>query len=191
MYDDFVKEIDDLRCENSSLKYELEQLKKQLHEASLTIQEMMEQDIECPNNCDKLRKLLKQLEERRYYKFYKYENNPNGSDYCFCERPCDSNMSLKYFFENGEICGFMSETLVSNYDIEEVSLNVFAHDFIKPLINTNFKNKKQQKEFIEWLENEINKCQNNIFYEGMKRGFEVSLQKYKEIVGVPDENKRN
>lgn len=31
----------------------------------------------------------------------------------------------------------------------------------------------------------------NIFYEGMKRGFEVSLQKYKEIVGVPDENKRN
>lgn len=41
----------------------------------------------------------------------------------------------------------------------------------------------QQKEFIEWLENEINKCQNNIFYEGMKRGFEVSLQKYKSIIG--------
>lgn len=59
--------------------------------------------------------LKKQVEERKYYKFYKYENNPCGSDYCFCERPCDSNMNLKCFFENGEICGFMSETLVSNH----------------------------------------------------------------------------
>ena len=42
---------------------EHEILKKQLHEASLTIQEMTEQDIECPSNCDKLRKLKKQLEE--------------------------------------------------------------------------------------------------------------------------------
>lgn len=32
MYDDFVKEINDLRCENSSLKYELKKLKKQLEE---------------------------------------------------------------------------------------------------------------------------------------------------------------
>ncbi len=182
-----AKQSDKFFAERNELYIQNQELKKQLHEAGLTIQEMMEQDIECPNNCDKLRKLLKQLEERRYYKFYKYENNPNGSDYCFCERPCDSNMSLKCFFENGEICGFMSETLVSNYDIEEVSLNVFAHDFIKPLINTNFKNKKQQKEFIEWLENEINKCQNNIFYEGMKRGFEVSLQKYKEIMRCQNE----
>lgn len=41
---------------------EHEILKKQLHEASLTIQEMVEQDIECPSNCEKLRKLKKQLE---------------------------------------------------------------------------------------------------------------------------------
>lgn len=39
------------------------ELKKQLHEASLTIQEMVEQDIECPSNCEKLRKIKKQLEE--------------------------------------------------------------------------------------------------------------------------------
>lgn len=43
---------------------EHEILKKQLHEASLTIQEMTEQDIECPSNCEKLRKLKKQLEEK-------------------------------------------------------------------------------------------------------------------------------
>ena len=43
---------------------ENQELKKQLHEASLTIQEMVEQDIECPSNCEKLRQLKKQLEEK-------------------------------------------------------------------------------------------------------------------------------
>ena len=41
-----------------------QELKKQLHEASLTIQEMTEQDIECPSNCEKLRILKKQLEDK-------------------------------------------------------------------------------------------------------------------------------
>lgn len=34
-----------------------EELKEQLHEASLTIQEMIEKDIWCPSNCEKLEKL--------------------------------------------------------------------------------------------------------------------------------------
>ena len=46
------------------LTKENQELKKQLHEASLTIQEMAEQDIECPSNCEKLRQLKKQLEEK-------------------------------------------------------------------------------------------------------------------------------
>lgn len=45
------------------LDKENQELKKQLHEASLTIQEMTEQDIECPSNCEKLRQLKKQVEE--------------------------------------------------------------------------------------------------------------------------------
>lgn len=49
----------DLDC----LLKENQELKKQLHEASLTIQEMTERDIECPSNCEKLRQLKKQLEE--------------------------------------------------------------------------------------------------------------------------------
>lgn len=65
----------EIQKENQELKSQLagtthcfdeeehEILKKQLHEASLTIQEMVEQDIECPSNCEKLRKLKKQLEE--------------------------------------------------------------------------------------------------------------------------------
>lgn len=152
--------------------------------------------------------LNKQLEERKYYKFYKHENNPCGSDYCFCERPCDSNMNLKCFFENGEICGFMSETLVSNHDnIEEISLNEFAHDFIKPLINANFQNKNQQKVFIHYLEDEIKEEKDNLeklcelckipkenngaykFAYSYIKKIEEILQKYKEIIGVSDENK--
>ena len=140
--------------------------------------------------------LKKQLEERKYYKFYKYENNPCGSDYCFCERPCDSNMNLKCFFENGEICGFMSETLVSNHDnIEEISLNEFAHNFIKPLINANFQNKNQQKEFINYLEDLIKFYKNRDSYMVVDiftsydlndiklKLLEEILSKYKEIIG--------
>ena len=149
-----------------------------------TVKTLLEENIE----------LKKQLEERKYYKFYKYENNPCGSDYCFCERPCDSNMNLKCFFENGEICGFMSETLVSNHDnIEEISLNEFAHDFIKPLINANFQNKNQQQEFIKYLEDEIKELQKiketELDYDILKDvitqllDYKEILQKHKSIIG--------
>lgn len=46
---------------------DLQQENKQLHEASLTIQEMTERDIECPSNCEKLRQLKKQLEDKEDY----------------------------------------------------------------------------------------------------------------------------
>lgn len=136
--------------------------------------------------------LKKKVDERKYYKFYKYENNPCGSDYCFCERPCDSNMNLKCFFENGEICGFMSETLVSNHDnIEEISLNEFAHDFIRPLINANFQNKNQQKAFIKYLEDEIEDCEltSNLIFNHNKemKIYKEILQRYKEITGTTNE----
>ena len=158
---------------------------------------------DCPifANCLlEIKKLKKQVDERKYYKFYKYENNPYGSDHCFCERPCDSNMSLNCFFENGEICGFMSETLVSSHaKIEEISLNEFAHDFIKPLINANFQNKNQQKEFIKYLEDEkdrLIKGTSHYYIDSFNRQHAVNetiydevdviLQKYKKIIGGND-----
>lgn len=52
-------------------------LKKQLHEASLTIQEMVEQDIECPSNCEKLRQLKKQLEEYKKLGFKHLQDKNN------------------------------------------------------------------------------------------------------------------
>lgn len=45
------------------------------------------------------------------------------------------------------------------------------------------KYKVQQKEFIKYLKDEINKCQSNIFADGVKYGFQLSLQKYKSIIG--------
>ena len=102
--------------------------------------------------------LKKKLGEQQYYKFYKYDNNPDGSDYCYCERPCDDNMSLRCFLENGEILGFMSETLVSAYDnIKEITMSDFMFEFVKPLIKENYIMRTQQQEFIEWLEKEISK----------------------------------
>ena len=40
-----------------------QELKKQLHEASIEIQHLIEQDIDCPSNCSKLRKLRNQQKE--------------------------------------------------------------------------------------------------------------------------------
>lgn len=155
------------------------------------VQQLPKEDIETIQGYVEMieeenQELKKQFEKKKYYKFYKYENNSNVSDYCFCERPCDSNMSLNCFLENGEICGFMSESLVDNHDnIEEISLNEFAHDFIKPLINANFQNKNQQKEFIKYLEDMLDD-ENDIF--SVVRVKDI-LQKFKEIIGASDEKK--
>lgn len=159
--------------------------------------------------------LKKKLGEQQYYKFYKYDNNPDGSDYCYCERPCDDNMSLRCFLENGEILGFMSETLVSAYDnIKEITMSDFMFEFVKPLIKENYIMRTQQQEFIEWLEDKLNMCDGfldtiksdleEISYAGRATGktyiatqimkneiakkcYEEVLSKYKEIIGVKDE----
>jgi hypothetical protein len=68
--DDFNLEEHQIQNRLNAIQFLLEEnqeLKKQLHEASLTIQEMTEQDIECPSNCEKLRRLKKQLEEWKYH----------------------------------------------------------------------------------------------------------------------------
>lgn len=54
---------------------EKQELKKQLHEASLNIQEMTERDIYCPSSCDKLEKLLKENKElKKQLEEYKATN---------------------------------------------------------------------------------------------------------------------
>lgn len=167
MIDDFVKEITNLRCENSSLEYKLEkllkenkklkenyeriynencilrekhnindidlldknqELKKQLHEASLTIQEMTEQDIECPSNCEKLRILKKQLEDKT-------------EDYKRMKDNFDSKVDV----------------------ITEIDT--------------------QQKEFIKYLEEEIKIYSKTTYAEEILKELEEILKEYKKIIG--------
>ena len=53
------------------LQQENQELKKQLHESSLEIQHLIEQDIECPSNCSKLKELNKSLKaSRRVAKYH-------------------------------------------------------------------------------------------------------------------------
>lgn len=53
--------------------------------------------------------------------------------------------------------------------------------------------KNQQKEFIKYLEDEIKKLKERDIYQPLQRialaTLEHNLQKYKEIIGVSDENK--
>ena len=68
-------------CCIEQLQQENQELKKQLHDASIQIQELIEQDIECPSNCEKLEKLQqenKQLKDNwnklKEYTQEKYDN---------------------------------------------------------------------------------------------------------------------
>lgn len=47
------------------LDKENQELKKQLHDASIQIQELIEKDIWCPSNCEKLEKLQKQNKKQK------------------------------------------------------------------------------------------------------------------------------
>ena len=72
------------------------------------------------------------------------------------------------------------------------------NDFINKLQATkdrldkyDYERTNQQKEFIEYLESEINRLEENNIYEPLQRTalatFQHVLSKYKEIIGVKDE----
>ena len=92
-----------------------------------------------------------------------------------------------------------------NYDYDEYMLGLYnGMEYIIALFETrepNFisgkdveftNNKTQQKEFIEYLENEIKRLKENDIYEPLQRmalaTHQHNLSKYKEIIGVSDEN---
>lgn len=49
--------------ESVEILKENKELKKQLHDASIQIQELIERDIWCPSNCEKLKEFLMYLEQ--------------------------------------------------------------------------------------------------------------------------------
>lgn len=89
---------------------------------------------------------LKQ-QEGKTYTFFKNENEENPLyKYSWCQRPTESNMSLRKFCENGEIIGYMSESLAKEKGLIQVDLNEFIHKFVKPLVKENLKLKQEKQE---------------------------------------------
>jgi len=90
-------------------------------------------------------------QQEKTYTFYKDNSKEKMlQKYNWCQRPCDTNMSLCRFTINGEVEGYMSESLVSHFKhidyIKQIDLNEFIHQFVKPLIKENI---EQQKEIEE------------------------------------------
>ena len=55
-----LKDFNYISNKYQELQKENQELKKQLHDASIQIQELIEKDIWCPSNCEKLEKLQKE-----------------------------------------------------------------------------------------------------------------------------------
>lgn len=150
---------------NQALLKENRALMKQLHEASLTIQEMIERDVLCPSNCDKLEKLLKENQELK-----KQLDKANDEIY---------TLKNKY---NIRLLNQISENIepdCEDYYLAEIETKGNKYDLIQT----------QQKEFIKYLEDEIEKATTNPYTKlseyGMNRIhiYKEILQKYKEIIG--------
>ena len=60
-----IEKPDEMARQITKLKEENQELKQQLHESSLEMQRLIEQDRECPSNCSKLKELNKSLKASR------------------------------------------------------------------------------------------------------------------------------
>lgn len=152
------------------LDKENQELKKQLHDASIQIQELIEKDIWCPSNCEKLEKLEqenKQLQEELEWAIGIVEHNRIIS-----KKNKEIHQLKKQLEEINKMiekCGFVN--------IEQVMLSYCGLT-------------AQQKEFIKWLEDYLNLFDYRDIQE--QAGYDMLeeiLQKYREVIGVSDEKK--
>lgn len=130
-------------------------------------------------------------QKEKTYTFFKDEKQENLlRTYNWCQRPCDSNMSLRRFTENGEIEGYMSESLAEYHELVQVDLNEFIFRFVKPTIKENLLLKNQ----IEQLESdnyESNKIIDTYIEDRQKliEKLEEDIEKFKKEIKIrPTEN---
>ena len=85
--------------------------------------------------------------------FYKDPNIKDWaeSEYAWCERPCDSNMSMRAIDKKGSIVGYASEHYWTWCDVKEVK-KVSAIEFMQHFAS---KQSETVKEFAEKLKDEI------------------------------------
>lgn len=60
-----LKDFNYISNKYQELQKENEELKRQLHDASIQIQELIEKDIWCPSNCEKLKKLQQENKKQK------------------------------------------------------------------------------------------------------------------------------
>lgn len=128
-----------------------------------------------------------------------------GTTHCFDE---EEHKRLKE--ENEELKKQLEECQLQNFDLREdimIQKQAFPNKLIKDKsfydlydIPTYEDLLTQQKEFIDWLECEVNdyKCKNPLIVENLHTQYDIReietdmlmkvLNKYKEIIGVSDEN---
>lgn len=97
--------------------------------------------------------------------------------YNWCQRPCGSNMSLDRFVRNGEIEGYMSESLAEHFRLVQVDLNEFIHKFVKVMVKENLQLKSDSQKLIEKLE----EMRNNLEKDGFI-GYADEMQEVLEIL---------
>lgn len=79
-----------------------------------------------------------QAQQEKTYTFFRDDKQEDLlKRYNWCQRPCSSNMSLCRFVTNGEIEGYMSESLAEYHGLLQVDLSEFIHKFVKPLVKEN------------------------------------------------------
>lgn len=86
------------------------------------------------------------VQQSKTYTFFKDNTKNDIQKYCWCQRPCDINMSLHRFVKNGTIEAFMSESLAKERGLIQIDLNEFMWKFVKPLIEENIEIKKEIKQ---------------------------------------------
>ena len=154
-------------------------------------------------NCQTVKKLLQENQELKE-KLDKYENPKDMTLFAmWCtEKVKDENEKLKEEITNLSKDVDMWNAKYNDMFDENRMLKRQAEE--KETIACNWKDsclenagkieisENQQKEFIKYLENEIKRLKENDIYEPLQRmalaTHQHNLSKYKEIIGVSDEN---
>ena len=102
--------------------------------------------------------------------------------------------------DNAELKKQVEDLLSENRNLRKKLENCMTFEDYKYTLNKKIKLETQQKEFIKYLEDEIKELQKNketeLDYDLLKDvttqllDYKDALQKYKEIIGVSDENKK-
>ena len=163
---------------------------------------------------DENKKLNEALEVKSYCK---YANKCDEFNDCSREEYEDmANANMKLSIENCDLkdenqkLNKQLEEALKNYEKEAYIVNKQTRQLTDEYENTKCQSDNvksllnQQKEFIKYLEDEIettNKIESHLYHNGIPKYFELGivkgernatkeiLQKYKEIIGVSDENK--